>query len=68
MTASASFSHELALQNDSFPGKQKKFRPPSEKKRILHTSEQVLLLNLEFYIRWNSVSQSERSHFFEIEG
>ena len=23
MTASASFSHELALQNDSFPGKQK---------------------------------------------
>ena len=32
VTASASFSHELALQNDSFPGKQKKFRPPSEKK------------------------------------
>ena len=32
MTASASFSHELALQNDSFRGKQKKFRPPSEKK------------------------------------
>ena len=64
----ASLSHELALQSDSFPGKQTNFRRTSEKKRILHTSEQVHLLNLEFYIRWNSVSQSERSHFFEIEG
>ena len=64
----ALFSHELASQSESFPGKQTNFRRTSEKKSSLHTSEQVHLLNLEFYIGWNSISQSERSHFFEIEG
>ena len=57
-----------SINSDSSPGKQTNLGVHRRKREALHTLEQVQLLNLEFYIPWNSVSQSERSHFFEIEG